>query len=86
MFLSDGAELTPPSHISECRSKTMPPNTSTTGQLQQCKMANFNLDRMKNAKLLAEKAIKVQYQNYSTRYVADHKLGSFMLMLFYSLS
>ncbi|KAI0213698.1 hypothetical protein LSAT2_001241, partial [Lamellibrachia satsuma] len=47
----------PPGHISECRSKTMPPNSSNTGQLQ-CKMANFNLDRMKNAKLLAEKAIK----------------------------
>jgi len=84
VFLSDGVELTPPSHISECRSKTMPPNTSTTGQLQQCKMANFNLDRMKNAKILAEKAIKVHLSNPSTLYVADHKFGSFVLVPVYS--
>ena len=48
----------PPGHISEGRSKTMPPNTSNAGQVP-CKVANFTLDRMKNAKLLAEKAIKV---------------------------
>ena len=51
----DSGALSDPDHISTSRSKTMPPAGLTT----QRKVSNINLDRLKNAKLAAEKAMKV---------------------------